>query len=319
MTNLIGVDISKDTIDCCLLIQNEPYYHKFNNDIEGFNSLLFLYHNFKVFSLGFESTGNYHKKLEKFLYNNDVKPYILKPLSVSSFRKSLNVHGKTDKTDSYVIARFLRDGDLSEYLSYPTRELFKPILSSLHLMDKQIRQTQNSIHAIELYPETSQILHDLRDIVKYLTITRDRVEKNAISLLYVTCPEAKKIKKDISGVGDKLLIHLIPYLYDHFDKFTLKQINAFFGLNPVSFQSGTSVHKKDKISKKGDRDILRLLYMSAVPAIRSNEILKNKYSRLRDKGKPAKVALVSVMSHILRAIVIKLSHYTKRELKQCKK
>lgn len=316
MDNLLGIDVSKDTFDCCILIQNEPYYHKFNNDIEGFNSLLLLYHNFKVVSLGFESTGNYHKKLEKFLYDNGVKPYILKPLSVANFRKSLNIHGKTDKTDSYSIARYLRDGDLSEYLSYPTRELFKPILSSLHLIDKQLRQTQNSIHAIELYPETSLILDDLRDIVKYLTVTRNRIEKNAISLLYVTCPEAKKIKKDIAGVGDKLLIHLIPHIYDHFDKFTLKQMNAFFGLNPISYESGTSVKKKDKISKKGDSDILKHLYMASVSAVRSNEILKKKYTRLRESGKPAKVALVAVMSHILRAIIIKLSNYTKRELKK---
>lgn len=316
MNNLLGLDISKDTIDCCTLIQNEPYYHKFNNNLEGFYNLLALYHNFKISSLGFESTGNYHKKLEKFLYENGVNPYILKPLSVTNFRKSLNIHGKTDKTDSYAIARYLRDGDLTEYLSYPTLELFKPILSSLNLLDKQIRQTKNSIHAIELYADISDILIDLKDIEKYLTISKDRIENNAIKLLYKNCPEAKKIKRDISGVGDKLLIYLIPHIYDHFDKFTLKQINAFFGLNPISYESGTSVKKKDKISKHGDAQILKLLYMSAVPAVRSNEILKAKYLKLKANGKPSKVALVAVMSHLLRAIVIKLSQYTKRKLKK---
>lgn len=315
MNNLLGIDVSKDTIDCCTLIQNEPYYHKFNNDLEGFHSLLALYHNFKISSLGFESTGNYHKKLEKFLFDNGVNPYILKPLSVTNFRKSLNIHGKTDKSDSYAIARYLKDGDLTEYLSFPTRELFKPILSSLHLIDKQIRQTNNSIHAIKLYPETADILNDLSDVVKYLSITKERIERNAIFLLYSTCLESKKIKKDIAGVGDKLLIHLIPHIYDHFDKFSLKQINAFFGLNPISYESGTSVKKRDKISKHGDSQILKLLYMSAVPAIRSNDILKQKYLRLKANGKPSKVALVAVMSHILRAVIIKLSYYTKRALK----
>jgi len=316
MNNLLGLDISKDTIDCCILIQNEPYYHKFNNDLEGFYNLLALYHNFKISSLGFEATGNYHKKLEKFFFDNGVKPYILKPASVANFRKSLNIHGKTDKTDSYAIARYLRDGDLTEYLSYPIRELFKPILSSLNLLDKQIRQTKNSIHAIELYPEVSDILKDLKDIEKYLTISKDRIENNAIKLLYKNCPESKKIKRDIAGVGDKLLIYLIPHIYDNFDKFTLKQINAFFGLNPISYESGTSVKKRDKISKHGDTQILKLLYMSAVPAVRSNPILKEKYLRLKSKGKHSKVALVAVMSHILKAIAIKLSIYTRRELKK---
>lgn len=205
---------------------------------------------------------------------------------------------------------------MAEYLSYPTRELFRPILSSLNLIEKQIRQTQNSIHSVELYPETSDILKDLYDVKKYLTITKDRIEKNLTILLFSVCPEAKKIKKDISGVGDKLLIYLIPHIYDHFDKFTLKQINAFFGLNPISFQSGTSVYKKDKISKHGDAQIMKLLYMCAVSSVRNNEILKEKYLRLKANGKPSKVALVSVMSHLLRAIVIKLSYYTKRDIKK---
>lgn len=316
MNNLLGIDVSKDTLDCCLLIHNEPYYHQYKNNDEGFFNLLTLYGSFKVDILGFESTGNYHKKLEKYLFENGVNPYIIKPISVSNFRKSLNLHGKTDKSDSYAIARFLKDGDLTDYLSYPTRELFKPILSSLNLIEKQIRQTTNSIHAIELYPETSDILKDLYDVKKYLTITKDRIEKNLTTLLFSVCPEAKKIKKDISGVGDKLLIYLIPHIYDHFDKFTLKQINAFFGLNPVSFQSGTSVYKRDKISKRGDSQIMKLLYMCAVSSVRNNEILKEKYLRLKANGKPSKVALVSVMSHLLRAIVIKLSYYTKREFKQ---
>lgn len=314
--NTLGIDVSKDTLDCCLLIHNEPYYHTYENNEDGFFKILALYADFKVVYLGFESTGNYHKKLEKYLYDNGVSPYILRPISIANFRKVLSVHGKTDKTDSYTIAYFLLMGDLTEYLSFPTRELFKPILTSIVLLDKQIRQTKNLIHAIDLIPETSDLLNDIRDTSKYLTMTKTRLEANAIKLLYVKCPESKQIKFDIAGVGDKLLLFLIPLIYDHFDKFSLKQINAFFGLNPISYQSGTSVKMKDRISKKGDSKVLKMLYMSAVSAVRNNDILKEKYLRLKESGKPSKVALVSVMAHLLRAIVIKLSHNTNRRYKK---
>lgn len=313
--NILGIDVSKDTLDCCFLINNEPYYHIFDNSETGFFNLLVIYNNFKVTSVGFESTGNYHKKLERHLSDNGLKPYILKPIVIANFRKVLSLHGKTDKADSYAIAQFLSVGDLSEYLSFPIRDTFTPILTSLVLLNKQIRQTKNSIHAIELNPDVSTVLADLEDVKNYLTITKDRIQNNTITLLYKLCPESKNIKNDIDGVGDSLLLYLIPMLYDHFDKFTLKQINAFFGLNPISYQSGTSVHKKDKISKRGDPQVLKLLYMSAISALRTNEILKDKYKRLKDNGKPSKVALVSVMAHLLKAIVIKLSHYTKRTLK----
>ncbi len=315
-SNIIGIDISKDTIDCCLLIHNEPYYHKFNNSENDFAKLLKIYQSFKVDMIGFEATGNYHKKLEKYLFDNGISPYILNPKRVHSFAKSLPIHGKTDKTDSYIIALFLQKNDLRDYLSFPTREYFKPIITSLVLLEKQIRQNKNLIHSIDLYPETSELLDDVRDVSNYLSITKNRLEKRAIRLLYEKCPEAKEIKNEIAGVGDKLLLFLIPYVYDHFDKYTLKQINAFFGLNPVSFQSGTSVHKKDKLSHKGDKTVMKMLYMASVSAVRNNEILKEKYTRLKNSGKHSKVALVAVMSHLLRAIVIKLAQKTKREIKK---
>jgi transposase len=315
-TNIIGIDVSKDTIDCCLLILNEPYYHNYKNNEDGFFELLSLYHNFKVGYIGFEATGNYHKKLEKYLYDNGVSPFILNPLKVNNFTKSLNIHGKTDKSDSYAIALFLLKNDLREYLSFPTREYFKPIITSITLIEKQIRQNKNLIHSIDLYPETSELLNEVRDISSYLTLTKNRLEKNAIKLLYEKCPEAKEIKAEISGVGDKLMLYLIPYIYDNFDKFTLKQINAFFGLNPVSYQSGTSVYKRDKLSHKGDSNVMKVLYMASVSAVRNNDVLKEKYTRLKNNGKHSKVALMSIMSHLLRAIVIKLSHKTKRGIKK---
>ena len=107
-----------------------------------------------------------------------------------------------------------------------------------------------------------------------------------IDFLYQLAPESKKVRNDIKGVGDKLILHVIPHLYDHFDKFTLKQINAFFGLNPVEFESGVSVKRKPKISHGGDALIKKHLYMSSISAVRNNEILREKYLRLKESGKP---------------------------------
>lgn len=314
--NVLGIDVSKDTLDCCLLIHNEPYYHKFKNNQSGFEDIFNLYFNFKVSLVGFESTGIYHKKLERFLSDRVQRLYILNPFSVSSFTKSMKIHGKTDKTDSYAIANFLLKGDLTEYLSYPTREYFKPIVTSINLLNKQIQQNKNLVHSLDLYPETSSLLNEVRDVSDYLSATKKRLIKESTALLYDICPESKEIKNEIKGVGDMLMLYLIPYLYDNFDQFTLKQINAFFGLNPISYQSGTSVHKRDRMSHKGDSSVSKLLYLSAVSSVRNNEILKKKYERLRKDGKPTKVALVAIMSHLLRAIVIKLSEKTKRPLKK---
>lgn len=160
------------------------------------------------------------------------------------------------------------------------------------------------------------MLSEVRDVSDYLNGTKKRLIKESVKILYEVCPEAKEIKEEIKGVGDMLMLYLIPYLYDNFDHFTLKQINAFFGLNPISYQSGTSVHKKDRMSHRGDNSISKLLYLSAVSAVRNNPILKEKYTRLKENGKPSKVALVAIMSHLLRAIIVKLSKKTNRMIKK---
>jgi transposase len=41
--------------------------------------------------------------------------------------------------------------------------------------------------------------------------------------------------------------------------------------------------------------VRHVLYMAALAAVRHNAILKAFYTRLREKGKPAKVALTAVM------------------------
>lgn len=312
----LGIDISKDTLDACYYSEQKHHFKKFTNDLNGFNELKSLVDFLSIENIAFESTGNYHKKLQAYLTENNLNVFVLNPTKLSHYRKSQRVHGKTDLTDSFIIAKYLLQDQSGLCYSYPTRETISPYTTTLALLAKQQNQLSNLIHSIELYPETSSVLVELNALLVDLITHKEQIEKDAIDLLYRIAPESKKVKEDIKGVGDKLLLHVIPHIYDHFDKFTLKQINAFFGLNPVQFESGTSIKRKPKMSYAGDALTKKHLYMASISAVRNNEILKEKYLRLKEKGKPSKVALVSIMSHLLRAIVSRLSYHTGRTIKK---
>ena len=88
-------------------------------------------------------------------------------------------------------------------------------------------------------------------------------------------------------------------------EYCLKQLQSFVGLSPKVFESGTSVHKKESMSKRGSSLVRKLLYLSAMSAIRFNPIIKEKYTRLVDAGKNKMVALVACMSHLFRAVYVK--------------
>jgi len=72
--------------------------------------------------------------------------------------------------------------------------------------------------------------------------------------------------------------------------------------------SGTSVHKKVRISKHGNAHLRRALYMPALVAIRHQPNLRAFYQHLRDRGKPKMVALIAVMRKLLHAIYGMFKH-----------
>ncbi|MBI4479719.1 MAG: IS110 family transposase, partial [Acidobacteria bacterium] len=77
---------------------------------------------------------------------------------------------------------------------------------------------------------------------------------------------------------------------------------AMAGLDPREYSSGTSVRRKTRISKAGNRHLRRALYMPALVAVRHDPHLGAFYQRLLARGKTKLQALVAVMRKLLHAI-----------------
>jgi hypothetical protein len=316
-SNFVGVDISKDTIDVCYLINATPHYNKFSQTLEGYESFLSIFHMLKCDIVGFESTGVYHKSFEKYLIGNGITPFILPPRSVYHFLKSARkVKGKTDKSDSFGIALYLSKNDDYFFLEFPIKERFKPFVTSLVLYDKQIRQSKNLLHSLKVRGGDDFLIVEIKKMIVSLSKMQSELKDHTIIELYSSIPEAKLIRDEIKGIGDGLMLYLLPIIFDNFDKFTMKQIISFIGIAPVPYESGTSVKRLTHISHSGDNNARKALFMCAVGSVRTNLIIKAKFLRLVEAGKPKKKALVIIMSHILRLVVSRLSHHTKRSIKK---
>ena len=87
------------------------------------------------------------------------------------------------------------------------------------------------------------------------------------------------------------------------DDLTVKQWVAYAGLDPKHFESGSSVVKKTRISKAGNRYIRQALYMPALVASRSEPHVAAYYKHLQEKRGLLKIqAICAVMRKILHAI-----------------
>ena len=85
----------------------EPF--KFSNDYDGFYLLLSKLAPLDQHSIiiGLESTAHYGDNLVRFLIRKDFKVCVLNPLSTSAIRKNNLRKTKTDKVDTFVIAKTL--------------------------------------------------------------------------------------------------------------------------------------------------------------------------------------------------------------------
>ncbi|MBS7528863.1 IS110 family transposase [Fusibacter paucivorans] len=108
----LGIDIAKFNHFAAALSSEgevllEPF--KFTNDNDGFYKLLSSIESFNKNSLiiGLESTAHYGNNLIQFLVSRHYKVCLINPLQTSAMRKNNIRKTKTDKVDTFVIAKTL--------------------------------------------------------------------------------------------------------------------------------------------------------------------------------------------------------------------
>ena len=87
--------------------------------------------------------------------------------------------------------------------------------------------------------------------------------------------------KRVGALTALVLLHL----FLRYPNANQRQIVSLAGLDPVMWEFGTSIRKRSRISKAGDRIYRAALFISAMVAIQHNERLKAYYQRLKERGK----------------------------------
>lgn len=126
----VGIDIAKLNHFASALSSDgeiilKPF--KFTNDYDGFQKLISQLDSFEKDSLiiGLESTAHYGNNLVEFLVSNNYKVCVINPIQTSTMRKNNIRKTKTDKIDTYIIAKTL--------LMYPRRFFTSYDIDLLHL------------------------------------------------------------------------------------------------------------------------------------------------------------------------------------------
>ena len=111
----LGIDVSKDKHDCCILSQEGELLAKpfsVPNSRQGFDKLFSLVSSFendpKNVKAGLEATGHYSFAILGYLLEKGFTCFVFNPLHTNLYRKAVSLRKtKTDKVDSKTIALML--------------------------------------------------------------------------------------------------------------------------------------------------------------------------------------------------------------------
>ena len=102
----------------------------------------------------------------------------------------------------------------------------------------------------------------------------------------------QNIITSIPGAGKGTATTLIAF-FSELGSIGNKQVAALLGVAPYANESGNC--KKKSIVKEGRPIPRKMLYMPTLSAVQHNPDFKIFYERLREEGKPPKIALIAVM------------------------
>lgn len=158
----VGIDIAKlnhfaSAISSDGEILIEPF--KFTNDGDGFQLLVSKFESLESDDviIGLESTAHYGDNLVRYLVASCFKVCVLNPIKTSSMRKNNIRKTKTDKVDTYIIAKTLMMQDSFRFVSYYDLDLMD--LKTLgRFRQKTIKQRtrlkiQLTSYADQVFPE----------------------------------------------------------------------------------------------------------------------------------------------------------------------
>lgn len=288
----IGVDISKDHLDVHRL--RDGAAARFSNDARGLDAFHRWLGQPCPAVVVYAATGAYHAAFERGL--GAVLPLCkVNPLQARRFAQARGTRAKTDAVDACTLAamgvalRLEPDKPKSE-TAFELKEL--QVERDALVRERIVLVTR--LQSLKLTLTLTLVRARLRLVARQLT----RVEAEIAARIAAdkTLARTRDILASIPGfgaIGAAALLIGMPEI----GTLSARRCASLAGLAPMTRESGR--WRGQAHIQGGRHSLRRALYMPALSACRHNPDLARKYRALREKGKPAKLALTAIMRSLL--------------------
>jgi len=250
-----------------------------------------------------EATGGYERDVVAALQAAKVPVSVLNPARVRHFARAQGQRAKTDAIDAAVLTAYGQA--LQPKPTAPRTEheqhLTELVRRRVQLVEVLVAQRQQA-EGLRL----PAVRRQAQSLIRRLERDLEQMEEQLKALQQQTTELQARVQKlaAITGVGMITALSVLAELPE-LGTLNRQQAAALAGLAPHPRDSGQ--WRGQRRIGGGRAPVRRALYMAALVAARSNQVLKIFYQRLRAAGKPAKVALTAVM----RKLVVLMNHTLK--------
>lgn len=293
----VGIDISKDSFDVCYA---DDKHTVFSNDQNGFKQFVKTLNDSTHCVM--EQTGRYHQPLAYYLQSKSIGVSVENALVIKHFSRLLLKSTKTDKADARLIKDYAVQFKPKEWEApKPYIAKCRDLRALIVLLQKQQTAFKNQQHSLK--SSVDPCLEVLKFLKRELNQMKKKIkglEKQMEDLVKENEGEMLTHLSTIPGIAKRTAALLIIHTNAFKDFENSKQLSSYLGLAPNIRQSGTSLNGRSIISKSGNNDMRKMMFMCALSASVFNKTCRDQFQRIVSKGKPKKVALIAVSNKLLK-------------------
>lgn len=285
MSPTLGIDVSKDSLQVELSINNKLRHRRFANRKAGFAELCvwLAKHKAGPVQACLEATGPYSEAVALYLHEQGHTVSVVNPAQIKAFGQSELLRNKDDRPDAGLIRRFCEKQQPAAWQPPPAH--FRELQALTRHLENLLETRQQQVNRLEV-TTTKEVLKSLRKLVAHLEAEIKRTAQQLDDHIerHPDLRQQCQLLQSIPGIGKRTATKLLAEIEDISRYKSARQVAAYAGLTPRNNRSGTR-RGPTRLSKTGNARVRKALFLPAMVAKRHNPVIRSFCQRLARHGK----------------------------------
>lgn len=289
----VGIDVAKDRLDVHVRPGGETFV--LSRDGEGLAALVDRLRDVSPALVVLEATGGFEVTVAAAIAAVGLPLAVVNPRQIRDFARATGKLAKTDALDAAAIAHF---AEAVHPEPRPIPDEQARTLGELVARRRQIVEMMTAERNRRRQLTSKRLLKGVDRLLAVFQKELSDLEHEIDGSIRGTPAwrENEDLLKSVPGVGPATARTLLAELPE-LGTLDRRRIAALVGVAPLNRDSGTL--RGQRTIWGGRAPVRAALYMAALVAARRNPVIAALYNRLRQAGKPAKVALTACMRKLL--------------------